>query len=88
MEWKDIVPYTALIVSVLTLVFNRIDKARKDGKEDNMAVISYQVKEIKEDVKDILIKLDKQESEIDEKINKRIEMHELMYHKRSKRNDS
>ena len=88
MEWRDLLTYSSILIAAAAFILGRIDKARKDGKEDNIALISYQVKEIKEDVKDILTKLDKQESEIDEKINKRIEMHELMYHKRSKKNDS
>jgi hypothetical protein len=45
------------VISVATFVLNRRDKAISDTKENNYELIKYQVSEIKEDVKEILSKL-------------------------------
>lgn len=77
----------AICISVLTLVLTRIDKAKKDGKEDNLTLINYQITEIKDDVKDILLKLDNYDSEIDKRIEKALDLHLKLFHKRSEKND-
>lgn len=77
----------ALGISLLTLVLTRLDKAKKEGQDDNLSLINYQITEIKDDVKDILIKLDSYDSEIDKRIEKALELHIKLYHKRSKKND-
>jgi len=84
MEWVSII---AVGVSVLTLVLTRIDKAKKDAKEDSLVLISYQIKELKDDIQKLSDKFDKYENEEDDKINKAIELHEKLYHRRSKKND-
>lgn len=70
----------ASVISVSTFVLNRKDKAVKDSKENNYELIKYQVEEIKDDVKSILAKLDRYEKDVDEKVDKAIEMHVKMYH--------
>ena len=77
----------AIGISLLTLVLTRLDKAKKDGKEDNLALINYQITEIKEDVKDILLKLDNYDSEIDKRIEQALDLHLKLFHKRSRKND-
>ena len=77
----------ALVISILSAVMtvvnfavNRKDKAVKDTKENNQELIRYQLSELKNDVKAILIKLDKFDEDIDERINKAIDLHERLYH--------
>lgn len=69
------------VIAVSNFVLSRKDKAVKDTKENNYELIKYQVEEIKEDVKSILSKLDRYEREMDEKIDKAIELHIKVYHK-------
>lgn len=73
------------VISVASFVLNRKDKAVKDSKENHQELIEYQLKELKEDVKTILSKLDKYEKDTDDKINKAIELHINLYHKNNKR---
>ena len=68
------------IISVMTLVLNRRDKAVSETKENNYELIKYQVSEIKEDVKEILSKLDKFDEDIDKRIEKAIKLHVELYH--------
>ena len=78
MDWTSLV---AIGISILTLTLTRIDKARKDAKEDNLAVIVYQIKELKEDIQKLSDKFDTYEKEEDDKIDKAIQLHEKIYHK-------
>ena len=84
MDWTSLV---AIGISILTLTLTRIDKARKDAKEDNLAVIVYQIKELKDDIQKLSDKFDTYEKEEEDKIDKAIQLHEKIYHKRSKKND-
>lgn len=68
------------VISVATFVLNRRDKAISDTKENNYELIKYQVSEIKEDVKEILSKLDKFDEDIDKRIEKAIQLHVELYH--------
>lgn len=68
------------VISVTTFVLNRRDKAISDTKENNYELIKYQVSEIKEDVKEILSKLDKFDEDTDKKIEKAIKLHVELYH--------
>lgn len=68
------------VIAVSSFVLNRKDRAVQDTKENNYELIKYQVSEIKEDVKEILNKLDKYDKDIDEKIDKAIELHLKMHH--------
>ena len=69
------------VIAVSTFVLNRRDKAIHDAKENNYELIKYQVTEIKEDVKTILNKLDKYDEDIDNRIEKALELHIRIYHK-------
>jgi peptidoglycan hydrolase CwlO-like protein len=68
------------VITVSNFVLSRKDKAVKDTKENHQELIEYQLKELKEDVKTILSKLDKYDTDMDERINKAIELHVKMYH--------
>ncbi len=68
------------VLSTATFVTNRKDKAVKDTKENHQELIEYQLKELKEDVKAILNKLDKYDRDIDDRINKALDLHLQLYH--------
>lgn len=69
------------VISVSTFVLNRKDKAVQNTKENHQELIEYQLKELKDDVKQILNKLDKYDKDIDDRIDKALELHIQMYHK-------
>ncbi len=69
------------VLSVSTFVLNRKDKAIKDTKENHQELIEYQLRELKEDVKTILNKLDRYDKDIDDRINKALDLHIKTYHK-------
>lgn len=68
------------VISVSNFVLGRKDKAVKDTKENHQELIEYQLKELKEDVKTILNKLDKYEKDIDDRIDRSMDLHIKMYH--------
>jgi len=68
------------ILSVTNFVLARKDKAVKDTKESHQDLIEYQLKELKEDVKTILSKLDNYNKDIDDRIDKAMDLHIKMYH--------
>lgn len=68
------------ILSVTNFVLARKDKAVKDTKESHQDLIEYQLKELKEDVKAILNKLDNYNKDIDDRIDKAMDLHIKMYH--------
>ena len=88
MEIGTIIALGAAVISLLTLVFTRIDKAKKDSKENNLELLNYKVDELKKDVSELLSKFDKYETEIDDRIEKAIELHVKLYHKRGVKNDN
>ena len=73
------------VISVSTFVLNRKDKAVQNTKENHQELIEYQLKELKDDVKQILTKLDKYDKDIDDKIDKAMDLHIQLYHKGSER---
>lgn len=75
---------TGTVISVLNFVSARKDKAVSDTKENHQELIEYQLKELKDDVKTILIKLDKYDKEFDDRIDKAIDLHIQLYHKEVK----
>ena len=77
MDWTGFLP---LGISILTLVLTRIDKAKKDAKEDSLILINYQLKELKEDISKLSSKFDLFEKEEEDKIDKAIELHIKLYH--------
>lgn len=70
------------VISVSNFVLSRKDKAVKDTKENHQELIEYQLKELKDDVKAILNKLEKYDKEFDDRIDKAIQLHVELYHKR------
>lgn len=70
----------SIIFCIVTFATNRKDKAVKDTKENHQELIEYQLKELKEDVKAILNKLDRYDKDIDDRVDKAIELHVKMYH--------
>ena len=79
-----IISVISVIFCIATFVTNRKDKAVKDAKEDSNALIQYKLSELKEDIKTILGKLDSNERETKELIDKAIELHIKLYHKGEK----
>lgn len=69
------------VISVSNFVLSRKDKAVKDTKENHQELIEYQLKELKDDVKAILNKLEKYDKEFDDRIDKAIQLHVELYHK-------
>lgn len=70
----------SIVITVSNFALSRKDKAVKDTKENHQELIEYQLKELKEDVKEILSKLDKYENDIDDKIDKAMKNHLEIYH--------
>ena len=81
MEIALAISILSAVMTVTNFVVNRKDKAVKDTKENNQELIKYQLNELKEDVKSILSKLDKYDTDIDDRIDKAIKLHEKLYHK-------
>lgn len=75
-----IISIVSLIITIVNFALSRKDKAVKDTKENNYELIKYQVEEIKDDVKSILAKLDRYDRDVEEKIDKAIELHIKVYH--------
>lgn len=68
------------VLSVSNFALARKDKAIKDTKENHQELIEYQLKELKDDVKTILSKLDKYDKEVKDSITEAIELHIKLYH--------
>lgn len=75
-----IISIVSLVITIVNFALSRKDKAVKDTKENNYELIKYQVEEIKDDVKSILAKLDRSDRDVEEKIDKAIELHIKVYH--------
>ena len=75
-----------VLLSVITVYIaikknTKVDVEEQAKKVANEKIIQYQLDEIKEEIKKILVKLDGFERDIEEKINKAIEHHVEVYHK-------
>lgn len=86
--------YITLFLSLVSIAFviinfaiGRKDKAEKDAKENNQVLINYRLDKIDETLRKINEKLDRYDTEIDEKIEKALENHIAIYHKRSKKGE-
>lgn len=78
----------AVVIALLTLVLGRIDKAKSTSKENHQELIEYQIREIKEDykniasdIKDIKKMLDTYKETFRNMIKDEMEEHIKMYHK-------
>lgn len=76
----EVISLIAVLISLFALILQRIDKAKKEAKEDSLTLINYQLKELKDDIKALTTKFDKFESEEENKIDKAIELHIKLYH--------
>ena len=79
------------VISVSNFVLNRKDKAVKDTKENHQELIEYQLKELKEDYKDIasdikeiMKMLDTYKETFNVMVKDQIEEHVKMYHNKEK----
>lgn len=70
------------VISVSSFVLTRRDKAIQNAKETNMELINYRLNELDKNVQKILDKLDNYEHEIDDRIEKAINKHIEIYHKK------
>lgn len=70
----------ASVISVSSFALNRKDKALLEQKDNHQELIQYQLKELQEDVKAILLKLDKYDEDIDARIEAAISLHIRLYH--------
>ena len=75
------------VIGVSSFVLNRKDKAVKDSKENNQELINYRLDKIDESLQRINDKLDKYDTEVNEKIDKAIQNHIAIYHKRNKKGE-
>ena len=71
----------SVIITVLNFAFSRKEKAVKDAKETNMALINYRLDELDKNVQKILDKLDTYDKEVDDRIDKAMKDHVKIYHK-------
>ena len=76
-----IISIISVIFCISTFVVNRKDKAVQNAKENNMALINFRLDELDKNVQKILDKLDNYDSEIDNRIEKAMQIHIKMYHK-------
>lgn len=88
MDTGTIFSIGAVIIALLTLVLGRIDKAKSSSKENHQELIEYQIREIKEDykniasdIKDIKKMLDTYKETFRNMIKDEMEEHIKMYHK-------
>ncbi len=79
----------SLIISIISITFviinfavSRKDKAVKDSKEMNMGLINFRLDKLDEKVEKILEKFDTFYNEVDMRIEKAIEQHIEIYHKK------
>jgi peptidoglycan hydrolase CwlO-like protein len=81
MEITIAISIISVVIAVSSFVLNRKDKAIKDAKENNLALINYRLDKLDENVQKILDKLEDYDSEIDDKIQKAMKLHIEIYHK-------
>ena len=81
MEITIAISIISVVIAISSFVLNRKDKAVKDAKENNLALINYRLDKLDENVQKILDKLEGYDSEIDDKIDKAMKLHIEIYHK-------
>ena len=91
MEIALAISILSAVMTVVNFVVNRKDKAVKDTKENHQELIEYQLKELKDDYKDIAsdikeIKkmLDTYKETFESLIKEQIEEHIKIYHDKEK----
>ena len=71
----------SILIAIVNFILSILDRGKKNQKENHQELIEYQLKELKEDIQKIISKLDKYDKEFDDRIEKRIILHEEIYHK-------
>ena len=76
----------SIVITVSNFVLTRKDKALKDKEEldkeiNNQQLIEYRLKKVEDKLDKILDILDNYDKEIDERVNKAIDQHIIIYHK-------
>ena len=91
MEVGTFISVGAVVISLVTLVLNRIDKTRQTTKENHQELIEYQLKELKEDykniasdIKDIKKMLDTYKETFRTMVREEMEEHIKLYHMKEK----
>lgn len=86
-----VISLVSVVIAVVNFALSRKDKAVKDTKEDHRELIEYQVKELKEDlkniasdVKDVKKMLDNYKDTFRDMIKDSIEEHVKLYHSKEK----
>lgn len=70
----------SVVITVINFAFGRKEKAIQSVKENHQELIEYQVREIKEAIVQINQKLDKFNNDIENTIQKEMELHIKLYH--------
>lgn len=87
MEASTLLSIGSIVLAFCTFVLTRLDKkedsVKKNAKENHQELIEYQIREIKDDIKQILKKMDDNDTKTDKKINDAIEMHIKLYHSKN-----
>lgn len=68
------------VLGIITFAANRKKDVVQSTKENHQELIEYQLKELKNDVKEILNKMDRYDKDFDDRIDKAIELHVKLYH--------
>jgi len=71
----------SIVVVVVNFILSILDRGKKAQKENHQELIEYQLKELKEELQKISAKLDKYDREVEDRIDKKIELHVQLYHK-------
>lgn len=84
MEASTLIAISGATLSFITFVLTRLDKKEEKTKGNHQDLIEYQLRELQDDVKEILRKMDDNNALMDKKIQDAIELHLKIYHKGEK----
>ena len=90
MEISLVISIVSVVIAVSNFVLSRKDKSNNEVKEEQKQyskhdLIEYRLDELSKKVDKILDKLDVQDKETDEKIEKALKQHISIYHKKVKK---
>lgn len=71
----------SISVVIVNFILSILDRGKKAQKENHQELIEYQLKELKEELQKISAKLDKYDREVEDRIDKKIDLHVQLYHK-------
>ena len=84
MEASTLIAISGAILSFITFILTRLDKKEEKTKNNHQDLIEYQLKELKDDVKEILRKVDDNTAMTEKKVQDAIDLHVKIYHKGEK----